>query len=161
MRPYPNRAFNSLFLLIVFLCSCSQTAVRIPAGMSEADLASVAVYSDKGIDTSYIAIDGIGQGMFDSGLKVVPGPHEAGCDYRLEDKKCYWDNYCVQTIFYGRCRASFHAQKGRSYAVKLRRSASSVFVSVVDSASDEVVGGGSCEETRNAPSATQAEIKIH
>ncbi len=161
MKSYPIRTVNLLFLLALSLTSCSQTAVNIPPGMSAADLATVYFYSDKGIDTSYLAVDGIGQGVFDMGLKVLPGEHEAGCDYKVEDKKCYWDNYCYDAFYYGRCRATFRTQKGREYKIKLRRAAESVFVSVVDAANDEVVGSGSCETTRSAPSETRGEIKLH
>lgn len=161
MQTYPTFRANFLFLLLILLGACSKTSVKIPPGMTEADLATVQFYSPKDIDTSYLAVDGVGQGIFDSGLQVVPGEHEATCDYTFSDQQCYWRNYCVETAFYGNCRASLRAEKGASYAVKLRRASTSVFISVVDAKTGEVAGSGNCTETRSAPLETRGSVKLH
>lgn len=155
------RSATLLILLSLLFNACAPTAVRVPEGTNEADLATVYFYSAKGIDTSYLAVDGVGQGVFAMGLKVLPGEHEAGCDYRIESEKCYWDSYCIETLFYGKCRATFRAQAGREYSVKLTQASDSVYVSVVDAENSEVAGSGSCETTRTAPATTRADIKLH
>jgi hypothetical protein len=102
-----------------------------------------------------MAVDGVAQGNFAMGIRVPPGSHEATCSYTLEDEKCYWGDYCFDTTYYGTCTARFQSGSGKKYSVKLTRSSSTVFVSVVDSETEEVLGSGKCETTRSAPHSTK------
>jgi hypothetical protein len=161
MKSYPTLRPNLLILLILLTTSCVQTGVRIPPGTNEADLATIYFYSEKGMDTSYLAVDGIGQGMFDTGLNVLPGEHEATTDYTIEDESCYWTDYCYDTTYYGSCHATVRAEAGHEYAVRLSHASSSAYISVEDAKTGETAGAGSCELKRSAPSSTSGKIKLH
>ena len=161
MKPYHIYCAISLILHALLSASCGLTPVGLKAAGDLAGSAQLHFYSGPGIQSSGWSVDGVRQGLFDSGLRVAPGEHSAYNDFQFETQKCPWssDSFCYEAALFGNCNAKFRASSGQSYAVRITRTADQAFVSVEDKETGEVAGSGSCEITRSAASATSGSIR--
>jgi len=143
---------NRLFILPAVLSAALLAAGCATQGYAgperpESETAAIYFFSSKPLDLSDLAVDGKTQGVFDLGLRVLPGNHDAFAHFQIKDESC--DSYgCNTKTINGKCTASVRAEAGRSYAIRVSSAADEAFVSVEDKETAELAGAGSCTTER-------------
>lgn len=105
------------------------------------------VDAERGISISSIKVDGEELGMFDAGIRLLPGKHKAVFEYQYRWTWCdrSVDDYCVPESSYGSCSFSFEVQGGRSYRAEVRGSRRGVGLFLIDEALRQPVAVQHCE----------------
>ena len=158
-RKNPSVEFLASALFTVFSVGCATQGYSGPQ-RPESEISTIYFYSSKPLDTSSLAVDGKTQGVFDLGVKVLPGEHEAYAQFEIKDESC--DSYgCTIRRATGKCNATIRATAGRIYAIRFRSSADEAFVTVEDKNSGEISGSGSCTTERTTSSYDPSLNKRH
>ncbi len=145
-----NKLFISCGRLSIFICFLGAGCATQGYGGAErpeGETARIAFFSSKPLELSNLSVDGKSQGLFDLGIRVLPGTHTAYASFEIREQDC--DEYgCETARTTGSCRATVRAEAGKSYAIRVRGYSADAYLSVEESESAEVAGSGSCSADR-------------
>lgn len=133
--------------LMLGYAGCIRTHAYPGAERSPDETALVFFYAGPHVELSQMAVDGIVQGVFDTGIQVLPGERRVTAAFELSDPfSCSTREYCLVRRWTGRCFANLRASAGERYAVRIdgHSEAPSIFISLDDD-ENEIKGSGSCQ----------------
>lgn len=136
----------TLFVAQAAASGCSSTRAYEGGDRPDSETSIIYFYGDRGVDLSEMAVDGVEQGIFDMGLRVLPGEHTVSAAFTVSGREeCYGASYCTVRQWSGRCRGAVRAEAGGRYAVRIQGSGDTATMLVTpDDAPDGVSGSGTC-----------------
>jgi hypothetical protein len=146
-RPIPSNRFSFFVLITFLLSSCIQTQAYPGPALERHEVSRVYFYSNKGMQTRLLSIDGKEQGLFNTGIEILPGDHTFHVSYEISSEDCYGFDYCFEAITIGACNGKLTTQAGGEYRIQLTGSTAGVSAVVTDEDSGVGVGYGTCENS--------------
>ncbi len=141
---------TKLLYLGIFFSSCIQTKGYLGPELEKSKVSTIYFFGVRDITLHALKVDNTQQGLFDTGIDVLPGKHDADVNFEIKEIECSpsflsTEEYCYEKLFRGGCRASFTSEAGKTYAVEVSGVGQEAFISVLEKHSRDVVGVGDCE----------------
>lgn len=131
--------------LVMLFSGCAATKAY-QGDRAAGELATIYFYS-QGVELSEMRVDSTTQGIFDLGLSVAPGRHEAFAKFKGSSNDCTEWYGCHDIVYEGECRADIDVEAGQSYAIRVSGYGETLLVDVRRKDNNERAGGGSCRTT--------------
>ena len=129
--------------------ACTSTKNYSGPALPADQVSSISFFSNRPLEMSDLAIDSMEKGLFDSSVEVLPGEHQAFGRFKISAVECTGKT-CLKTVYSGTCNASLRTAAGHAYAIRVYAVHDEAFVSVKESASDEIAGSGDCKTVDRA-----------